>query len=159
MKLLDIHYIVDLDKNQDHNYIEKCLEIYIKTKHREYEINKFEKYELNKENINEINNDKNDIIKNGINIFNDMYYNLKLKTANDVWFFYISNGNIRDKYKNISVILLNKCPMMKKTNYVITKNRIDVNINYTKQEKLKKIKNITDTLDHLFNSNKVIQYN
>ena len=53
MKLLDIHYIVDLDKNQDHNYIEKCLEIYIKTKHREYEINKFEKYQMNKENIND----------------------------------------------------------------------------------------------------------
>jgi hypothetical protein len=155
MKLLDIHYIVDLGKNQDHNYIEKCLEIYIKAKHREYEINKFQKYDLNEEFIV----DKNDIIKNGINVFNDMYHNLKLKTANDVWFFYISNGNITEKYKNISVILLNKCPMMKKTNYVITKNTIDININYTKQEKLKNIKNITDTLDHLFKSNKVIQYN
>jgi hypothetical protein len=88
-----------------------------------------------------------------------MYYNLKLKTSNEVWFFYISNGDITNKYKNISVILLNKCPMMKKTNYVITKNTIDININYTKQEKLKNIKNITDTLDHLFKSNKVIQYN
>lgn len=154
MKPLDIYYFIDLDETQDHTYIQKCLKIYINTKYRDYNINKFEKYETDFST-----KEKSDIIKNGILMFNDMFFKLKLKVAYDVWFFYISNGNIGDKYKDVSLILLNKKPMIKKTNYVINKKKVDLNINYIKEEKLKNIKNFSNALDHLFNSNKVIEYN
>jgi len=182
MKLLDVYYHIDVQKTHDITFIEKGLEIYIRAKCREYSINKFLSYDMalikenntiEKENEmtnnnktelttqNEINNtevENEDVIKNGLNKFNEMFNKLKLKTANEVWFFYITNGNIGDKYKNVSVILLNKCPMIKKANYVINKTQIDVNINYTKAEKLKGTKCLTNNLNHLFKSQKTIDY-
>jgi len=155
MKLLDVYYYIDLDDTQDHTFIEKCLDIYIKTKYQDYEINMLKKYETE---MNFIEN-KSDIIKYGLNMFNEMFDNLKLKNSHDVWFFYISNGDICEKYKDISVILLNKNPMTKKSNYVINKKKLDVNINYTKKEKLNKLKCFTDSLTHLFSSNKILEYN
>lgn len=157
MKLLDIYYYIDIGKTQDINYIKKCLEIYIKTKCNNYTINRYEEYILDKKLEN--NDNKADIIKNGIDIFNQMYDKLPLKSSHDLWFFYISNGNIKDKYKDVSVVLLNKNPMIKRTNYVINRNIIDIDVNYTKEKKLDGTKCFTNSLNHLFNSNKTIEYN
>lgn len=155
MKLLDVHYYIDTDKNQDVQYIKKCLEIYIKAKCKEYTINRFEEYKKEFEK----SDNKYDIIRTGIDTFNEMFDKLPLKSSHEVWFFYISNGNIKDKYKDVSVILINKYPMFKKANYVINKNIIDININYTKEEKLNGTKCLSTSLNHLFNSNNVIEYN
>jgi hypothetical protein len=158
MKLLDIYYNIDLDNNQDHTYIERCLQIYIKAKHQEYKIHKFEKY--TSDIYNKQDKDKKNIIRNGLNIFNEMFNDLKLKNGHDVWFFYISNGDIDNKYKDISVVLLNKIPMCKKVNYAISKKIFDININYKKEEKLKQTKCLTNSLNHLFNNNNnnIIEY-
>jgi hypothetical protein len=161
MKLLDVYYCIDLGDNQDINFVIKCLEIYIKTKCNEYTLNRFEKYEIiNDKDKHKDKEYKIDIIKDGLDTFNDMFKNLKLKSSDKtkVWFFYISNGNIGEKYKDISLILLNTNPMIKKANYVINKNIIDVNTNYTKENKLNGTKCLTGSLTHLFNSNKTIEY-
>lgn len=151
MELLDIYYNIDVGNDQDYKFIEKCLEIYVKTNFRNYTLNKF---------INFQKNDKHesDIIKTGLNIFNEMFETLPLKNSYDTWFIFIGNGKIGDQYNDISVILLNKKPMIKKANYVINKNKLNVNTNYSKQEKLKGTRLLTNNLNHLFNSNKYIEY-
>lgn len=153
MKLLDIYYAIDLEDNQDILLIKKCLEIYMKTKFQDYNIQKFEQFKCEKEKS------KIDIIKNGIQTFNEMFEKLKLKRSCEVWFFYISNGNIKEKYKDVSLILLNKTPMYKKTNYVINTNIIDVDLKYEKEQKLNGIKCLTSNLHQLFNNqDKIIEY-
>ena len=152
MKLLDIYYSIDLSDNQDISFIEKCLEVYMKTKFQEYNIQKFEVFKPNLMS-------KGDIIQNGIDTFNEMFEKLKLKSSHDVWFFYISNGDIKHRYKDVSVVLLNKNPMDKKANYVINKTVIDVNLTYTKEQKLIGTKCLTTSLHHLFdNQDKIIEY-
>jgi hypothetical protein len=160
MKLLEVYYCIDLGDNQDIKFVTKCLEIYIKTKCIEYTLHKFEKYEIVPNKSNNKDDKTEDIIKNGLDTFNDMYKNLKLKSPdrNKVWFFYISNGNIGEKYNNISIILLNKNPFIKKSNYVINKNIIDVNENYTKEDKLNGTRCLTSSLSHLFSTEKTIEY-
>ena len=115
-KILDIYYCIDLDKNlQDINNIAKCLETYIIVTFKEYELNIFK-------SLDYLNSDKSDVVKSGLFTFNRMYKDLKLKTPNDTWFIYISNGDIKNEYKNIFVLLLNKNPSEKCSFYIINKN-------------------------------------
>ena len=47
---------------------------------------------------------------------------LKLKSTNETWFFYISSGDVKDIYRDVFVVLLNKNPREQKCFYVINKN-------------------------------------
>ena len=98
------------------------------------------------------------MIKNGINIFNDMYNNLKLKTTNDVWFFYISNGDILDMYKNVDVILLKKNIHEQECNYNISKTSMDIEKNISKEIKLERVQELKSNFENLFMNPSILKY-
>ena len=106
----------------------------------------------NSDNLNE------DIIKRGLTTFNNMINSLKLKSSNDTWLFYISNGNINNIYKDVFVILLNKEPIFKKSHYLINKKTIDIKKDSNKETKMENIKVFNKDLLELLRSEKVIAY-
>jgi hypothetical protein len=153
MELLDVYYYVALNSDQDIDFIEKYLQIYLNTKVSNYKINFIKRFDES-----QILEEK-DVIKNGINVFNEMFEKLKLKGKNDVWFIYINNGNIKDIYKNIFVILLNNDPKEKRCRYVINKNSIDLPKVLDKYKKLEILKTFGKSLDQLMTNDKnVIKY-
>lgn len=152
LKKLDVYYCIDLDKSeQDIDNISKCLETYIIVTLKGYKLDKFKRMDY-------INKDKSDIVKSGLCIFNKMYNDLKLKNSNETWFLYISNGNIKDEYKNIFLLLLNKNPSEKCSNYIINKNEIHIKKNDTVTNKLIGLKFFKKTIHELFNTNRTINY-
>jgi hypothetical protein len=151
-KILDIYYCIDLDKNlQDINNIAKCLETYIIVTFKEYKLNIFKSLDYFK-------SDKSDVVKSGLFTFNRMYKDLKLKTPNDTWFIYISNGDIKNEYKNIFVLLLNKNPSEKCSFYIINKNVINVKKDDVLTNKLIALKFFKKTIHELFNTTRIIKY-
>jgi len=152
---LDVYYYIDLKSNQDISFIERCLRINLNVNNKEYEIDKF----VNCFNIlNKINGDNTDIIKRGLIMFNKMVEKLKLKSRNEMWFFYISNGNINNLYEDVFVVLLNKEPMFKKSYYVISKESISIDKELTKDQKIKRLKLFNKNIEELLRSDKVITY-
>lgn len=147
-KKLEIYYFLNniYDASDD---IEKCLKLNLDIKLTDYEIIKFNKF------INDKIYDTSDTIKNGLLLFNDMYRKLKLKSSNETWFVYISNGDIKEIYKNISVILINKTPIKKECVYIINKRNLNISINMIKNEKLSILKEFSKTLQELLFSNKI----
>ena len=161
---LEVYYYIDLDNNQEIDKIEKCLSVYISTQKQEFEIKRFERFipckEVNKEYLGgkyDINSC--DVVSKGLIILARMYNELKLKTKDDVWFIFMSNGDIKMSYKDISLILLNKNPSVKECNYIVNKNKININNNMDKSKKMDSIKNLTKSLKELFASKKNIKYN
>lgn len=165
---LDVYYYIDLKQDQDISLLERSLNInlLINTK-QEYEINSFincnfikddTNSEKNNSEKNNIEKNDGDVIKRGLIKFNSMVESLKLKNKNDVWLFYISNGNINTIYENVFVILLNKEPMFKKSHYVISKNIIDINTNLSKRQKLENLKIFNKNIEELLKSDKIITY-
>jgi hypothetical protein len=159
-RLLDIYYYIDLNETYDIKYIEKYLEIYLKLYETSYKLNIFQNYKKNIHNIQHANyvQYNNDTIKRGLIIFNKMYKGLKMKNANDTWYIYISNGDIENVHKNVFVILINKTPSITKSLYMINRNKLCILKNDS--EKLKKSNSnvLKNTLDHIFNSEKYINY-
>jgi hypothetical protein len=152
LKLLDVYFCIDLDKTiQDIDLIKKCLETYIIVHFKEYKLNIFKNVEYKK-------TEKNDVVKSGLFTFNKIYKDLKLKSLNDVWFIYISNGDIKTEYKNVFVLLLNKNPKEKSSFYVINKNQIDIKKNNTNINKLNELKFLKKTIHELFNTTRSITY-
>lgn len=161
LKILDVYYCIDLDKSlQDINLIEKCLETYIIVHFKEYKLNIFK--HLENKNVNEnknVDENKNDdIVKSGLFTFNKMYKDLKLKSPNDTWFIYISNGDIKTEYKNVFVLLLNKNPQEKLSFYVISKHQIDIKRNDINTDKINGLKFFKKTIHELFNTTRSITY-
>ena len=155
LKLLDVYYCIDLDKSvQDINLIEKCLETYIIVHFKEYKLNIFK--HLEKKNDNKYKND--DVVKSGLFTFNKMYKDLKLKSPNDTWFIYISNGDIKTEYKNVFVLLLNKNPQEKSSFYVISKHQIDIKRNDINTNKINGLKFLKKTINELFDTSRSITY-
>lgn len=153
-KELEIYYYIDLTEKYDIEVLEKCLRVFLTVNMKEYKINKF----INCSHIKVENSQQNDIIKRGLMTFNEMVNNSKLKTTNEVWMFYISNGNINELYENVFVILLNKEPMFKKSYYVINKLAIKVEKDLTKEKKLIGLKLFNKNLQELMSSEKIITY-
>jgi hypothetical protein len=151
---LDIYYYIDLNPEQDINIIERCLHVNLSINNKEYKIDKFVNCNYIKNNIE---ND-NDVIKRGLITFNNMVSSLKLKSPNETWLFYISNGSINNLYKDVFVILLNKEPMFKKSNYVINKQAIHITKELSKENKMENIKMFNKDLQELLRSEKQITY-
>lgn len=152
---LDIYYYIDLKEDQDINIIERCLRVNLSVNNKEHEVNKFVNCNYIKNNSDNLNED---IIKRGLTTFNNMINSLKLKSSNDTWLFYISNGNINNIYKDVFVILLNKEPIFKKSHYLINKKTIDIKKDSNKETKMENIKVFNKDLLELLRSEKVIAY-
>ena len=148
---LEIYYCIDLNTDQDVENIIMCLKTSIMVFYKNYKIINFNKIDYKKDN-------DNDVIQSGLIIFNKMFHNLKLKTANDVWFIYISNGNIKNDYKDIFLCLVNKNPKEKTCNYVVTKNTLQILKNDYKQKKLEDLKTFKKTLFKLFDTKNELNY-
>ena len=118
--LLDVYYYIDVTDNVE--FIESSLRLQLTRNCKNYNVDKF--VNCNKSTV--LPNDKNgdDIIKSGLLTFNKMFETLKLKSTNETWFFYISSGNIKNIYRDVFVVLLNKNPREQKCFYVINKNKI-----------------------------------
>lgn len=159
-KPLDIYYYIDLKEDQDINIIERCLRVNLNVNNKEHKINKFVNCNYIKTNTEKNNTEKDneDIIKRGLITFNNMVSSLKLKTTNDTWLFYISNGSINNLYKDVFVILLNKEPIFKKSHYLINKKTIDIKKDSNKENKMESIKIFNKDLQELLLSEKVITY-
>ena len=91
---LEVYYCINKREGHDYTLIEKCLRLHISVNLKEYELIKYDEIP--------IGDFCEDEVKNGLNMFNEMYKSLKLKTKNNVWFIYLANGNV-DIYKNIFV--------------------------------------------------------
>jgi len=124
--LLDVYYYIDIDG--DVEFIEHSLKLQLTDGHS---INKLVNYKKKGLKDDLIKDDiiKNDIIKNGLLTFNEMFKNLKLKSTNETWFFYISSGNVKDIYSNVFIVLLNRNPKEQKCCYIINKDNIEQTIN------------------------------
>lgn len=151
-KVLDIYYCIDLDKSdQDIDNIIKCLKTYINVIYKEYRLNIFKSLEY-------VKTDENDVIKSGLYTFNKMFQDLKLKTPNDTWFIYLSNGDIKTEYKNVFVLLLNKNPKEKLSYYIVNKNKLDIKKVDINNNKLNVLKFLKKTIHELFNTDRTITY-
>lgn len=152
-KKLDVYYCIDLDFTQDIDYIENILNLNIKVNKREFLLDRFERVK-----INELVTSNSDVIRSGLLTFNKMFRDLKLKSTNDVWFVYITKGNIKEVYKDVFVTLLNKNPSENVCVYAINKNNIMVNKKDEKDVRLLNLKEINKTINELLVSNNSITY-
>jgi hypothetical protein len=145
-KLLDIYYYIDYDDTKyDTAIIERCLKLNIQVNERSYTINKF--INCKRDNL-VVKNDDGDIIKRGLLTFNKMFKRLKLKGNVDVWFVYISNGNVK-MYKDVFIGLLNKNPCIKTSSYIINKSNIYISSTDKRDDKLDKLKRLNSLLKDL----------
>jgi Ni,Fe-hydrogenase I large subunit len=150
-KKLEVYYYLD-NNFETPNDIDKCLRLFLEIKFKEYELVKCENF------TNDKIYDETDFIKNGLLTFNNMYNKLKLKSNNVIWFMYLSNGNIKELYKKVFVILLNKSPHNKECTYIINKRELNIDSQMNRDEKLENLKYFNKTLQELFYSGKQIKY-
>ena len=101
--LLDVYYCIDTTNlvrqdtitdagDESVEFIERGLKLQLTLNCKNYNINKLVNY--NKEIKDDTVKDdtvKDDTIKSGLLTFNKMCQNLKLKSTNETWFFYISS--------------------------------------------------------------------
>jgi hypothetical protein len=157
-KILDVYYYLDFDDDTiDTNFLERYLQVNIIVNTKQYYcINRFVNCDNEYINTDKISNE--DVIKRGLLIFNKMFRRLKLKGVNDIWFIYLSNGNIKNIYQDVFVTLINKNPCIKTCSYVINKNSINVKRNQDNSVKLERLQDVNKTLNELFVTNKTITY-
>lgn len=148
--LLDVYYYIDV--NGDVEFIERSLKLQLTLKCNNYSINKLVNYKEVKDNG--VKNE-DDIIKGGLLTFNKMFKNLKLKSTNETWFFYISTGNIKEIYSDVFIILLNRNPKEQKCVYIINKDNIEQTIN---ANTLSNTKVVSATICKVLKSEKTITY-
>ena len=151
MSPLSIYYCIDFPETQDISVIAKCLQTHIQVMHPEYTVVTFERY------IKGLHKN-DDVVKNGLYTFNKMYNDLKLKTLHPTWFVYVSNGNIKQHYKNVCAILLNREPAVRLCYYSINKIPLVVGKNDTKETKMEGIKYFNKGLTQLFSTKNTIAY-
>jgi len=149
---LNIYYIIDYPEEIDTELIEKYFKVYLNVNLSNKSII-FQKIDAYPKELL-------DVIKNGLYSFNKMFNDLKLKSKNETWFFYLSNGDIDNqlKYKNIDVILLNKDLSKKKCLYNINKINMNILKTFEKNDKLNKLKIFKNNLDTLLSSKQLLKY-
>lgn len=150
-KKLEIYYVIDIGSDIDINCISMCLRAFLLANFRDYDIILFDRID------SYFSEPEEDIIKQGLNTFNSMFHDLKLKTTNEVWFFYIGYGNIQN-YKDVSLILLNKCPGDKECYYVVNKQHFDIKNSDNRNEKLNKSKLLSNSLKQVIETKNMIKY-
>lgn len=153
VKPVNIYLCIDLPLEHDISIIAKCVEVYINTKCPEYTVNF-----LQLVNVKMPPHVVYDIINDGLYVFTEMFKKLKLKETTEVWFMYISCGQIRSILNNVTVVLLNKNPSHHQCHYTINKNELCILKQMSKEEKLKNMRLITSSLDELFSNDKTIKY-
>jgi len=154
-KELDVYFVMQMTSEYDRESLVKCLKIFLET-----QLHKEEKYTLHvlEDVCIEYTNNDCDIIERGLMTFIKMYEKLKLKSKNESWFFYISNGYIKNIQHNVSLILLNKQPSKHECFYNICKSPIDVQVNMEKNDKLQGFKTFTKGLTNILHTNQTIKY-
>lgn len=141
---IEIYLYIDLELEQhDFELVKKCITLHLNTYYKNY---KFSKITFCNDLIEQTQTE--DVIKNGLITFHNMFKKLKLKTRFTVWFMYMSNGDIQNIYKNTCVILLNTQPNKKECFYNVSKNPFELNL-LNKGEKLTQFKNLNDQLKML----------
>ncbi|NDC95785.1 hypothetical protein EB118_19160 [bacterium] len=148
---LSVYYCIDLPDSHDTALIEKCLKTHIIVTQKDFQLINFVRY-VKKSGKNE------DVVKNGLYTLNKMYMDLKLKEQTSTWFFYISNGNIKNVYKNVCAILLNKDPCNKTCLYSIHKTPLVIDKQAEKNSKLSSIFDLNKSLYELFATTNTINY-
>lgn len=146
---IELYLYIDIDLNDNQmDLVKKCINLNLKTYYKNYQIIKII---LCNDLIEKTSTE--DVIKNGLLTFHNMFKKLKLKSKEIAWFLYLSNGNIQDIYKDICVLLLNTQPNKKECFYSINKepfllknNELDL----PKEQKLLQFKNLNDSLKNLF---------
>lgn len=156
-QILDVYYYLDFDdKTIDVRFLERCLQVNIVVNMKEYNINKF--VNCNNEYIHTIRISNEDVVKRGLLIFNKMFRRLKLKGTNDIWFIYLSNGDIKNICQNVFVTLINKNPCIKTCSYAINKSSVNIKLEDPRLVKLERLKDVNETLKELFVTDKTITY-
>lgn len=112
---VDIYIYIDLKLNEDElELVQKCIKIHLQAYYKNYIISKMI---CCNDLVDKTETD--DVIKNGLLTFHNMFRYLKLKGREPVWFIYLSNGDIQDKYKDSCVLLLNTQPNKKECYYCV----------------------------------------
>lgn len=168
-KPLNIYVYLDINESNDLNVIYKCIEVFIKVNIKEHYVDKYviinsnrlrnvEYTDNEKMENNKINKIQDDVVQKSLIYMKNIIHNEKLKTANECWFISISNGNIKNIYKDVCLFLINKNPKKQECFYTIYKNKLDINKALDKTDKIKSLKVITNSLTELLKSNKIIKY-
>lgn len=144
----NIHLYLYIDLDLDENELElvkKCIYLHLQAYHKkDYNISQIIC-------CNDIV-DKTcteDVIKNGLLTFHNMFKRLKLKCKNQIWFLYLSNGDIQNIHINNCVLLLNTQPNKKECFYIINKNPFILK-GLLKDDKIIQFKNLNKHLQQLF---------
>lgn len=162
-KPLDVFVYLDLrNSKNDYNLLYRCIQVYFKVHLKQYELVNFKI--ISENHLHKITQQKFDITQN-LDVIQQSLVNIKqiinnekLKTTNECWFLLISNGNIKNIYKNVSLFLINKNPQKKECFYTIHKNQLYIDNKLSKIEKLDSLKILTSSLNELLQSNKQIRY-
>lgn len=149
MNNIEVYLYIDLElQPHDFELVKKCISLHFQTYYKNYNFSKF--IYCNQE-VDKTQTE--DVIKNGLITFHNMFKKLKLKSKFPIWFVYISNGDIQNIYKNVCVFLLNTQPNKKECFYTISKNPFvlyDENYNsLEKNDKIIQFKNLNDNLKTL----------
>lgn len=150
-KKLEIYYVIDVGSDIDITCISICLRAFLLSNFRDYDIILFDRID------SYFSKPEEDIIKQGLITFNSMFNDLKLKTTNEVWFFYIGYGNIQN-HKDVSLLLLNKIPGEKECYYVVNKKHFNIKNSDNRSEKLNKSKLLSNSLTQLIETKHMIKY-
>lgn len=147
---IDIYIYIDLNlEKQDFDLIEKCIKLHLQVHHNNYIVSRI----ICCNDIIE-KTQTEDVIKNGLLTFHNMFRNLKLRGRNPIWFIYLSNGDIQDKYKNKCVLLLNTQPNKKECYYCIHTTpfllRDKSESPLSRQDRIIQFKNLNINLKNLF---------
>lgn len=156
MTPLEVYAYFDLPLNYDINVLIKCFDVYINTQLQEFKL--INLHVIDKKDLQNVYQG-DDIVKHGLSVFVKMYEQLKLKTTNNVWFFMIGNGNIRNLYKDVTIMLLNRNPSLKQSNYIITRDILLLTKDMNKESKLASVRKFTKDMKELIETEKVIKYN
>lgn len=100
----------------------------------------------------EINAKIDDIIYNGLSIFN----NYNIKSPND-WILYYGSGNL-PSCDSVDVFLFNDNIQIKKCIYVINKTHSDISYENNKNTMLNNMKRLRSNLDYMFNNKYYLNY-
>lgn len=149
IKDIDLYIYIDLvlDKHEL-ELVQKCINLHLKAYYNNYIVSQIVC-------CNDLvqRTETEDVIKNGLLTFHNMFRHLKLKGRNPAWFIYLSNGNIQDKYTNKFVLLLNTQPNKKECYYCLH----DIPFELTKlgcplsrDERVVQFKNLNINLKNLF---------
>lgn len=152
-KQLEIYAHIDLDGEvYDIDTITQCMRVYFLAKQKEYDLTHLQCITLDKHSTSA------DVLERGLFSLCQMYNQLKLKTKDEVWFIYMSVGNLKNLQDNVTLLLVNKSPSERECLYSIHKRMLDVKKTSDKTSKLCELKILTKSLSEVLSTTKKIRY-